>query len=96
MSVIGTFSPSRDGGWIGIIRTLTLNARVQFVPNDCNETDKAPDFRVMIASHRIGDAWAARSKAATSRDYLRVRLDGPMFARPHHRRPVPGRRRRDR
>jgi uncharacterized protein (DUF736 family) len=82
MSVIGTFSPSRDGGWIGTIRTLTLDARVRFVPNDSRETDRAPAFRVMIAGHRIGDAWAARSKAEPPRDYLRVRLDDPGLPGP--------------
>jgi uncharacterized protein (DUF736 family) len=45
MSVIGTFSPSRDGGWIGTIRTLTLDAQVR----------QAPAFRVIIAARRIGD-----------------------------------------
>jgi len=82
MSVIGTFSPSRDGGWIGTIRTLTLDARVRFVPNDSRETDRAPAFRIMIAGHRIGDAWAARSKTEPPRDYLRVRLDDPGLPGP--------------
>ncbi len=34
MSVIGTFTPTKDGGWTGTIRTLTIHAHVRLVPNE--------------------------------------------------------------
>ena len=61
MSVIGTFMPAKDGGWIGSIHTLTINTKVRLVPNDNRESENAPLFRVFAGKARIGDAWAARS-----------------------------------
>ena len=46
MSVIGTFTPAKDGGWTGSIRTLTINMKVRLVPNDNRDNDNAPAFRV--------------------------------------------------
>lgn len=82
MSTIGTFMPSKEGGWIGTIHTLTINAKVRLVPNDNRENENAPAFRVLVGKSRIGDAWAARSTAETPRDYLRVRLDDPSLPEP--------------
>jgi len=45
---IGALTPAKDGGWIGIIRTLTLAAKVRFVPNDDCANSAAPAFRVRL------------------------------------------------
>src|SRR3546814_17551370 len=45
MSVIGTFTPAKDGGWAGSIHTLTINAKVRLVPNDNRDNENAPVFR---------------------------------------------------
>ncbi|HVB16646.1 MAG TPA: DUF736 family protein [Stellaceae bacterium] len=82
MPVIGTFIPAKDGGWIGRIRTLAINAKVRFVPNDNRENDGSPMFRVFVGRARIGDAWAAHSNGNPPRDYLRVRIHDPSLARP--------------
>ena len=75
MPVIGIFRPSKDGGWIGTIRTLTINAKVRFVPNDNRQNENAPAFRVFVGMSCIGDAWLCRSGEEKSRDYLRVKID---------------------
>ena len=82
MSVIGTFTPSKEGGWIGTIHTLTINTKVRLVPNDNRENENAPAFRVVVGKLRIGDAWEARITADPSRSYLRVKLDDPSLAEP--------------
>jgi len=82
MSVIGTFTPAKDGGWTGSIRTLTINAKLRLVPNDNRDNENAPVFRVFHGQSRIGDAWATRSGGASPRDYLRVRLDDPSLPEP--------------
>ena len=82
MSVIGTFTPAKDGGWTGSIRTLTINAKLRLVPNDNRDNENAPVFRVFAGQSRIGDAWAARSGGESPRDYLRVRLDDPSLPEP--------------
>ena len=82
MSVIGTFTPAADGGWIGRIRTLAIDAKVRFVPNDNREKENAPAFRVFVGRSRIGDAWWARSGEDSPKEYLRVRLDDPSLPEP--------------
>jgi uncharacterized protein (DUF736 family) len=82
MSVIGTFTHHKDGGWTGTIRTLTINAKLRLIPNDKRDGDNAPAFRVFVGQSRIGDAWAARSGGDSPKDYLRVRLDDPSLPEP--------------
>ncbi len=82
MSVIGTFTPAKDGGWTGSIHTLAINVKLRFVPNDDRDSDNAPVFRIFIGRSRVGDAWSARSNGAPPKDYLRVRLDDPSLPEP--------------
>jgi len=82
MSIIGTFTPAKDGGWIGSIRTLIINTKVRLVPNDNRDNDNAPAFRVMVGRSRIGDAWEARTGGEKPKDYLRVRFDDPSLLEP--------------
>src|SRR5215469_13533118 len=82
MAVIGTFMPAKDGGWVGTIRTLTIDAKVRLVPNDDRTRKKAPAFRVFVGNTRIGEAWEARSGGLNPKDYLRVQLDDPMLPEP--------------
>jgi uncharacterized protein (DUF736 family) len=82
ISTIGTFTPSKEGGWTGAIHTLTINTKVRLVPNDNREHENASAFRVFVGKSRIGDAWMARSSAEPPRDYLRVRLDDPSLPEP--------------
>lgn len=82
MSVIGTFTPSKEGGWVGTIHTLTMNTKVRLVPNDNRENENAPAFRIFVGRSRVGDAWEARSTGDNPKDYLRVRLDDPSLPEP--------------
>lgn len=82
MAVIGTFIPAKDGGWTGSIHTLTINAKLRFVPNDNRDGENAPAFRIFVGRSRIGHAWEARSSGDDPKDYLRVRLDDPSLAEP--------------
>jgi uncharacterized protein (DUF736 family) len=82
MSVIGTFSPAKDGGWVGTIRTLTIEVKARFVPNDNQGSERAPAFRVFAGRSEIGAAWREHSSGENGRDYLSVRLDDPSLAEP--------------
>jgi uncharacterized protein (DUF736 family) len=79
---IGHFKLAREGGWEGEIRTLTLNAKVRFVPNDDRAHANAPVFRVMLGGVRIGDAWEARWGPDRAHLFYRVSLDDPLFLDP--------------
>jgi uncharacterized protein (DUF736 family) len=79
---IGSFTLSKDGGWIGSIRTLTIDAKIRLIPNDDRTNDKAPAFRILAGSSRIGDAWEARIAGDKPRIYLRLHLDDPSLPEP--------------
>ncbi|MBI5162899.1 MAG: DUF736 domain-containing protein [Magnetospirillum sp.] len=80
--IIGIFTPTKDGGWSGSIRTLTLDLKARFVPNDNKDSDRAPAFRIFAGRSEIGAAWAERSGGDAPRDYLSVRLDDPALPQP--------------
>ena len=82
MAVIGTFAASKNGGWEGNIQTLTINAKVRFVPNDNQAGDNAPTYRLFAGKSEVGAAWRQRSSGDSPRDYLSVRLDDPSLAGP--------------
>ncbi|MEZ5833321.1 MAG: DUF736 domain-containing protein [Dongiaceae bacterium] len=82
MAIIGTFTPAKDGGWVGTIRTLTIDAKVRLVPNDDRTSKKAPAFRVFVGTSRIGEAWEAKTGGTSPKDYLRVKLDDPVLPQP--------------
>jgi len=82
MAVIGTFTPAKDGGWVGTIRTLTMAAKVRLVPNDDRSSKKAPAFRVFVGNSRIGEAWEAQTGGLSPKNYLRVKLDDPILPQP--------------
>tara|TARA_R100000541_G_scaffold11732_4_gene20015 strand:+ start:2262 stop:2789 length:528 start_codon:yes stop_codon:yes gene_type:complete len=76
MANTGIFTAQNDG-FAGNVRTLTLNVKVKFIPND-RSSENAPDYRIQAASgYDIGAAWKKVSQA--ERPYLSVTLDDPSF-----------------
>jgi uncharacterized protein (DUF736 family) len=79
MATIGIFQPQPNGGFVGAIRTLTLELRrVELRP--CEPTEGGPNFRVFAGETECGAAWAKTSR--DDRPYLSVKLDDPSFAAP--------------
>ncbi|MEM7517421.1 MAG: DUF736 domain-containing protein [Planctomycetota bacterium] len=81
MPTIGTFSATSDG-YVGTIRTLTINVKTKLVANDTKTNERAPDFRVYAGGAELGAAWRERTSGDEPRDYLSVQLDDPSFAEP--------------
>jgi len=79
---IGIFTLSKDGGWVGSIRTLTMETKIRLVPNDDRASDKAPAFRILVGGFRIGEAWEAKTIGNTPRYYLRLHFDDPSLSAP--------------
>lgn len=82
MSQIGAFTHAKDGGWTGILQTLTMETKVRLVPNDNRDNDQAPAFRVFVGKSEVGAAWAQRSAGDPSKEYFSVRLDDPAWPEP--------------
>ena len=81
MATIGSFT-TNDDGYVGTIRTLTINIKTRIVANDNKKSDSAPDFRIYAGQAELGAAWKAQSKGDNPRDYLSVLLDDPSFPEP--------------
>lgn len=79
---IGSFILSKDGGWSGSVRTLTIDAKIRLVPNDDRSSDNAPAFGVLAGTARIGDAWEAQTSGDKPKTYWRLRLDDPGLPEP--------------
>ena len=79
MSVIGSFMPTRDGGWLGTIRTLTIDVKARFVPNDNRDSENAPAFRIFTGTSELGVAWRQHTTGENPREYLSVKLDDPSL-----------------
>lgn len=76
MSTIGNFTAAGNG-YVGTVRTLTLNVKVRIATSD-KTSESAPDFRIVAGNGlEIGAAWKKISKA--DRPYLSVTLDDPSF-----------------
>lgn len=74
MATIGTFTKS-DNGFIGAVKTLTLNVKAKLVPAE-GETERGPDFRIFAGATEFGAAWKKTARE-TGREYLSVKLDEP-------------------
>ena len=81
MPTIGSFTAGKDG-YVGTIRTLTVNVKARIVANDQKRSDGAPDFRIYAGRAELGAAWRARTGGGEPRDYLSVQLDDPSFPEP--------------
>ena len=79
MATIGTFTAS-DNGFIGSIKTLTLNIKARFAATE-KDNDKAPDYRIFAGATEFGAAWKKTARDS-DREYLSVKLDDPSFPAP--------------
>lgn len=86
MANIGTFTADKNG-FAGTLRTLTLNVKLKFVPND-KESENAPDFRIQAPAGVIGAGWKKVSKA--DRPYVSCVIDDPSFLAPIYARLIEG------
>jgi len=82
MAIIGMFTSSKDGGWVGRIRTLVVSSRVRLVPNDNRGSEHSPDYRIYAGASEIGAAWRDRTGGDRAGRYLHVRLDDPSLSQP--------------
>jgi len=82
MATIGTFEATEAGGWEGRIRTLTINLRAKFVPNDDRGSDAAPAFLIFSGASQIGVAWKKRAGGSSPRNYLSAKFEDPFLAAP--------------
>lgn len=78
MPAIGYVKASKDGGYTGQIKTLSIRAEVAILPNRTKASDAQPDFRIVSDGVEIGAGWT-RTGEMSGRDYVSLVLAAPEF-----------------
>jgi uncharacterized protein (DUF736 family) len=78
MASIGHVTANKSGGFKGQLKTLSLTADIEIVPNEHKAHDNQPDYRVLSGSIEVGAGWNRRSET-TGRDYVSLSLAAPEF-----------------
>lgn len=77
MSAIGYVARSGNG-FKGQLKTLSIRADIEIVPNTRKASDRQPDYRVLANGVEVGAAWNRRSETSGN-DYVSLSLAAPEF-----------------
>ncbi len=78
MPSIGHVTKQSNGGYKGNLRTLSIRASIELVPNARKANDSQPDFRVESEGVEIGAAWVRKSETSGN-DYVSMSVAAPEF-----------------
>lgn len=78
MPAIGHVTSNSNGGFKGQLRTLSIKANVEIVPNQMKSGEAQPDYLVLSDGTEIGAGWLRRSENS-GRDYVSLSLAAPEF-----------------
>lgn len=78
MPAIGYVSRNSEGGFSGNLKTLSIRASIEIIPNRSKSADTQPDFRVVSEGVEIGAAWNKVGENS-GKDYVSLSLAAPEF-----------------
>ena len=78
MPAIGHVTKQATGGYKGYLKTLSIRAEIDLVPNASKSADNQPDFRVLTQGVEIGAAWI-RTGETSGKEYVSLSLAAPEF-----------------
>lgn len=78
MPAIGYVTRQSNGGFKGQLKTLSIRADIDVVPNQGKAADNQPDFRVLAGGVEIGAGWI-RTGEVSGKDYVSLGLAAPEF-----------------
>ena len=78
MTAIGYVSKQDDGRYTGSIRTISISAQVEIIPNVTKSADAQPDYRVMTQGIEIGAGWTKKGETS-GKEYVSLALAAPEF-----------------
>ena len=79
MPAIGHVQRQADGSFKGSIKTLSVNADIQIIPNR-GKTGEQPVYRVLAGSVELGGGWV-RTGEVSQREYVRLAMSAPELGR---------------
>jgi uncharacterized protein (DUF736 family) len=78
MPAIGYVARNANGGFSGNLKTLSIRANVEIVPNRSKSTETQPDYRVLSDGVEIGAGWN-KTGETSGKDYVSLSLAAPEF-----------------
>jgi uncharacterized protein (DUF736 family) len=78
MPAIGHVTKQANGGYKGQLKTLSIRAEIDLVPNASKNADNQPDFRVLTQGVEIGAGWI-RTGETSGKEYVSLSLAAPEF-----------------
>jgi len=78
MPAIGYVTKQSTGGYKGQLRTLSIRADIDLVPNAAKSADSQPDFRVLTQGIEIGAGWVRKGETS-GKEYIPLSLAAPEF-----------------
>ncbi len=78
MSAIGYVTKQQNGGFKGQLKTLSIRADIDIVPNTAKAHETQPDFRVLTKGLEIGAGWT-RTGETSGKEYVSLSLAAPEF-----------------
>ena len=81
MPSIGTVTRQADGSYKGSLRTLSIRASIEILPNKQKNGENQPDFRVIAdGAIELGAGWN-RVGEASGNKYVSLSFAAPEFGR---------------
>ncbi|MBB4633414.1 DUF736 domain-containing protein [Sphingosinicella soli] len=77
MPAIGHVKRSGEG-YKGELKTLSIRAGIEIIPNRTKTGDAQPDYRVLTQGIEVGAGWI-RTGEASGRDYVSLSIAAPEF-----------------
>lgn len=77
MAAIG-YVTRNGNGFKGQLRTLSIRADIEIIPNSRKNGSNQPDYRVTASGVEIGAGWI-RTSETSGKDYVSLSLAAPEF-----------------
>jgi uncharacterized protein (DUF736 family) len=78
MTAIGYVTKHEDGRYSGSIKTISIRADVEIIPNTAKTADAQPDYRVLTQGIEIGAGWTKKGETS-GKEYVSLALAAPEF-----------------
>ena len=78
MPAIGYVTKQENGGFKGQLKTLSIRAEIDIVPNTAKTAENHPDFRVLTRGYEVGAGWFRKGETS-GREYVSLSLAAPEF-----------------
>jgi uncharacterized protein (DUF736 family) len=78
MPAIGYVTKQPNGGYKGQLKTVSIRADIEIVPNRNKSSEGQPDFRVLTQGVDVGAGWL-RIGESSGKEYVSLSIAAPEF-----------------